>query len=135
MKKIQKTLTAILFSTMLVAMFCSCNKSGEGVQNKLIGTWTEKNSLFTDVLTLNENGEFTFQSHLSYMNGSGNYKYQVTTLPNYDPMQNNDGKTQNMEILILYYAAKGSETLKIVTLTDKKLEMTDRYDNVYHFTR
>ena len=48
MKKIQKTLTAILFSTMLVAMFCSCNKSGEGVQNKLIGTWTEKNSLFTE---------------------------------------------------------------------------------------
>jgi hypothetical protein len=87
------------------------------------------------VLTLSENGEFSFQSHLSYMNGSGNYKYQVTTLPNYDPMQNTDGKTQNMEILILYYAAKGSETLKIVTLTDKKLEMTDRYDNVYHFTR
>lgn len=27
------------------------------------------------------------------------------------------------------------KTLKIVNLTDKKLEMTDRYDNVYHFKK
>ena len=131
---------AIFCSIMMVLVLCSCSKetekSGdnifETVPPRLYGTWTEKNNLFTDVLTLRENGEFTFQSHLTYCNGSGNFKYQRTTTP---AGQNNTSGVTFMDILILYYSGRSSETMKIVNLTDNKLEMTDRYDNVFHFRK
>ncbi|MBR0274362.1 MAG: hypothetical protein IJQ59_09810 [Bacteroidaceae bacterium] len=135
MKKIQKTLAAILFTTMMVALFSACNKSDEAGENKLVGTWTEKNTLFTDILTLKENGEFSFQSHLPFLNGSGNYKVQITTAPNTDPLKPHNEDVQYMEILILNFSGRGSETLKIISLTSDKLELSDRYDNLFHFRK
>lgn len=137
MKSMRKILAIVLCLTMIAALFYSCSKDEktvDNIQTKLIGTWTEKNTLFTDVLTLRENGEFSFQSHLSYCNGSGNYKYERTT-KGAQYGGSNQEKTSYIDILILYFAGRGSETLKIVNVTNNILELTDQYDNEYHFKK
>ncbi len=142
MRSFQKTIVAIISCAMLAVLFNACNKDENTDGNilditppDLIGTWTEKNNLFTDVLTLRKNGEFTFQSHLDYCNGSGNYKFQRTVSGTPDFSSAGSTQQTNIDIIILYFAGRGSETLKIINLTKNKLELSDRYDNVYHFNK
>ena len=142
MKKILMTLAAVLCCLVTMIMVPACSKDNDAeIKNDLVGTWTEKNSLFTDILTMKEDGTFTFQSHLQLYNGSGTYRSENVTHQepnvNYGSSGNN-GYTNNTTVvrtLILNYTGKGTELLDILKCTSSKLEMTDRYGNTFHFSK
>ena len=141
MKKNLLTLAAILCCAVAATVFTSCHKNEEeDVQAKLVGTWTEKNDLYNDVLTLNEDGTFTYrstssvpnyQSHANLYNGSGTYKYEIS-------MSSNINQNLNeaiMAILHLYYGGKGAQQLRVRKLTDSTLEMTNYNGDIFRFSR
>ena len=121
MKKFLLVLAAVFCCAMAMTVFGSCSK--DEVKSDLVGVWTEKNDLFTDVLTLNEDGLFNFQSHTPRYSGSGSYVY--------------DFKLQGIVVnfLTLHYTNKESQTLEIRKLNSNTLELTDRYGYVFHFKK
>ena len=121
MKNIIMT-AAIFCCTMTTTVLTACRESEEELQAKLVGTWTERNDLYNDVLTLNEDATFTFrstatapnyQSHANLYNGSGSYKYEFYLAS--DIKQNQD--------------------LRVRKLTNSKLEMTNYNGDIFRFSR
>ena len=110
MKKILLTLAAVLCCVMITSVFTSCQKSEEEMQNDLIGTWTESNNLFTDILKINADGSFSFKCHIAIYNGEGHYRYERTVKGGLD------GRTTTADLLILNYGSKSSQTLEIQKL-------------------
>ena len=140
MKKILTTLAAVLCCTMTTTVFTACQRSEEETQNMLVGTWTEKNDLYKDVLTLNEDGTFTFQStalspsaqaHANLYNGSGSYKYEIYLAS--DITQNPNDAFRG--ILHLIYSGKQTQTLRVRKLTDSTLELTNYNGDILRFSR
>ncbi len=140
MKKMLMTLAAVLCCAMVTSVFTSCRESEEEVQSKLVGTWTEKNDLYADELTLNEDGSFTFRSsavpsmraHANRYSGSGSYKLERKKSPNYN-FDLNNYREQYTDILYLIYSNKDTQTLEIRKVTSSELEMSDRYGYTFHF--
>ena len=140
MKKNIITLAAALSCAMTTIVFTACQRSEEDTQNLLLGTWTEKNDLYNDVLTLNEDGTFTFrsnamvpnyQSHANLYNGSGYYKHEIIMPSNIKYDQIPDFKS----ILHLNYGGKQAQKLEIRKLSSSKLEMTNYNGDIFHFER
>lgn len=140
MKKIIMTWAAVLCCAVTSTVFTACQQSQENLENKLVGTWTEKNDLFNDVLTLNEDGTFTFisratapnyQSHANLYSGSGYYKYEIYM---------SSDITQNLNdafrgILHLNYANKAAQNLQVRKLTSSTLELTNNNGDILRFSR
>ena len=140
MKKIIMTWAAVLCCAVTSTVFTACQQSQENLENKLVGTWTEKNDLFNDVLTLNEDGTFTFrstatvpnyQSHANLYNGSGYYKYEIYM---------SSDITQNLNdafrgILYLNYGNKAAQKLQVRKLTNSALELTNSNGDILRFSR
>ena len=132
-------LSAVLCCAVVTTVFIACQKSEEEMQSQLVGTWTERNDLYTDVLTLNEDGSFSFrsdavpsmQSHANLYNGSGSYKFERIKSPNFHFGTNN--RDQYADFLHLIYSNKETQTLEIRKLSSSVLEMTDRYGYTFHF--
>ena len=141
MKKILMTLVAVLCCCVTMVMFSACDKDLQEVKNELLGTWTEKNSLFTDILTFKEDGTFNFQSHIKRYNGSGTYSCNYITNQNLNGNTGNNGNNGNTSnvsttrTLVLKYTDRGNETLEISKITSSKLDMEDRYGNSFHFSK
>ena len=140
MKRTLLTLAAILCCAVTTTVFTSCQKSQEEMQIMLVGTWTEKNDLYNDVLTLNEDGTFTFQSkasgpnyqpHANLYNGSGSYKYEIYLAS--DITQNPNDALRG--ILHLIYSGKQTQTLRVRKLTDSTLELTNYNGDILRFSR
>ena len=86
MKKILMKWAAVLCCVMITSVFTSCLKSEEEMQNDLIGTWTESNNLFTDILKINADGSFSFKCHIAIYNGVQGYaQKQYLRLVSYTP--------------------------------------------------
>ena len=143
MKKIIMTFTAVLCCAVMTSVFIACRESEEEVQSKLMGTWTEKNDLYTDVLTLNEDGSFSFRSdaipsmksHANLYSGSGSYKFERIKSPNYNFNLNTYNRELYADYLHLIYSNKETQTLEIRNLSSSELEMSDRYGYTFHFTK
>ena len=145
MKKILMTLAAVLCCAMMTSIFTACNKSNDDMGVLIVGTWTEKNDLFTDILTLNEDGSFVFQStavpnmqsHANLYNGSGNYHFDVVLqIPDNNSLISNfDNRSIATGLLYLYYGGKETQKLEIRKLESSTLEMTDRYGHIFHFSK
>ena len=121
MRKYIITLAAVLCCAITMMVFNSCSKDEEEMKSELVGTWTEQNDLFTDVLILNEDDLFSFQSHIPNYNGSGNYAFEK--------------KGTVTGLLILNYNNKEPRKLEILKLNGSTLEMSDRYGNTFHFRK
>ena len=120
MKKMLFTLAAVLCCAMTIMMLHSCSKSEEELKSELVGTWTEQNNLFTDILTLNEDGLFSFQSHISRYNGSGSYVFT---------------KRKSVGYITLNYNNKEPQVLEVRKLEGSTLELTDQYGNIFRLRR
>ena len=141
MKKILTTLAAGLCCAMTTTVFTACQRSEEETQNMLVGTWTEKNDLYKDVLTLNEDGTFTFQStalspsaqaHANLYNGAGYYKNEVLIPSNINLNQ----LAPNIKSLLhLNYGGKQAQKLEIRKLNNSTLEMTNYNGDIFRFSR
>lgn len=119
MKKYLLTLSAVLCCCLMItSVFTSCQKSEEEMQSNLVGTWTESNNLFTDILKINADGSFSFKCHIAIYNGEGHYRYERTVKGGFD------GKQLTADLLILNYGSKASQTLEIQKLNSSTLEMT-----------
>ena len=129
MKKILLTLAAVLCCVMITSVFTSCQKSEEEMQNDLIGTWTESNNLFTDILKINADGSFSFKCHIAIYNGEGHYRYERTVKGGLD------GRTTTADLLILNFGSKSSQTLEIQKLNSSTLEMTGGGSIVFHLRK
>lgn len=129
MKKILLTLAAVLCCVMITSVFTSCQKSEEEMQNDLIGTWTESNNLFTDILKINADGSFSFKCHIAIYNGEGHYRYERTVKGGLD------GRTAPADLLILNYGSKSSQTLEIQKLNSSTLEMTGGGSIAFHLRK
>lgn len=129
MKKILLTLAAVLCCVMITSVFTSCLKSEEEMQNDLIGTWTESNNLFTDILKINADGSFSFKCHIAIYNGEGHYRYERTVKGGLD------GRTTTADLLILNYGSKSSQTLEIQKLNSSTLEMTGGGSIAFHLRK
>ena len=139
MKNIIMT-AAIFCCTMTTTVLTACRESEEELQAKLVGTWTERNDLYNDVLTLNEDATFTFrstatapnyQSHANLYNGSGSYKYELYLAS--DIKQNPNEVFKG--ILHLIYGGKQTQDLRVRKLTNSKLEMTNYNGDIFRFSR
>ncbi|MBE6255855.1 MAG: hypothetical protein E7105_10180 [Prevotella sp.] len=141
MKRNLITLATVLCCLVTMVMFSACDKDLQEVKNELVGTWTEKNNLFTDILTFKEDGTFSFQSHIKRYNGSGTYSCNYITNQNPNGALGNNGNNDNKNnvsttrTLVLNFTDRGIETLEISKITSSKLEMTDRYGNTFHFSK
>ena len=142
MKKIYLTLAVFLCCLVTTLVFTACAESVEEMQAKLVGTWTEQNNLYSDVLTLNDNGSFTFtstvsdpnyQSHANLYNGSGNYKYEVLVASNTNISNNNNDAV--MGVLYLNYGGKAAQNLRVRKLTSSTLEMTNYNGDIFRFSK
>ena len=131
---------AVLCCILTMTMFTACQKNEEELQSILVGTWTEKNDLYNDVLTLNEDGTFTFQStarvpsfqsHANLYNGSGYYKHEFYLVS--DIKQNSNDAFRG--ILHLNYGGKQAQDLRIRTLTSSTLELTNYNGDILRFSR
>ena len=129
MKKILLTLAAVLCCVMITSVFTSCQKSEEEMQNDLIGTWTESNNLFTDILKINADGSFSFKCHIAIYNGEGHYRYERTVKGGLD------GRTTTADLLILNFGSKSSQTLEIQKLNSSTLEMTGGGSIAFHLRK
>lgn len=129
MKKILLTLAAVLCCVMITSVFTSCLKSEEEMQNDLIGTWTESNNLFTDILKINADGSFSFKCHIAIYNGEGHYRYERTVKGGLD------GRTTTADLLILNFGSKSSQTLEIQKLNSSTLEMTGGGSIAFHLRK
>ena len=132
----RKELSRLVHAVLCVVVLCmvmslsSCESEDE-MRSKLIGTWTEKNDLFTDELTLDEEGYFQFTSHVTRYTGSGQYVYMYR-----ENTSGSVGKGKVVNILTLNYRTKAeSMTLDIKKLTNSTLQMTDRFGNTFKFTK
>ena len=121
MKKIMMTLAAVFCCTMAMMVFNAC-QSEEEMRSELVGTWTEKNDLFTDVLKLDEDGNFTFQSHIPLYSGTGSYIL----------VRKRNGAAGR---LTLNYLSKDSQFLVIQKLNSSTLELSDNYGNFFYFKK
>ena len=128
MRHFVKTLVAVLCCLMIATVFTSCQKSEDEMKSDLIGTWTESNKLFTDILKINEDGSFAFKCHVAVYNGEGHYRYERTGRTGID------GKKATLDLLILNYGSKSSQTLEIRKLNSSTLELAD-YGNTFHFSK
>ena len=129
MKKILMKWAAVLCCVMITSVFTSCLKSEEEMQNDLIGTWTESNNLFTDILKINADGSFSFKCHIAIYNGEGHYRYERTVKGGLD------GRTTTADLLILNYGSKSSQTLEIQKLNSSTLEMTGGGSIAFHLRK
>jgi len=129
MKKHLLTLAAVLCCVMITSVFTSCLKSEEEMQNDLVGTWTESNNLFTDILKINADGSFSFQCHIAIYNGNGHYRYERTAKGGLD------GKHRTADLLILNFGSKSSQTLEIQKLNSSTLEMTGGGNIAFHLRK
>ena len=129
MKKILMKWAAVLCCVMITSVFTSCLKSEEEMQNDLIGTWTESNNLFTDILKINADGSFSFKGHIAIYNGEGHYRYERTVKGGLD------GRTTTADLLILNYGSKSSQTLEIQKLNSSTLEMTGGGSIAFHLRK
>lgn len=130
MKKVLLTIAAVVCCAMTMSiMLTSCEESEDKMLNKLIGTWTEKNDLFTDVLTLNEDNTFQFSSHLQNYNGSGYYVFER------DHKGGIGSQSNVVATITLNYAGKSSSYLVIHNLTNSTLEVSDRFGNKFTFKK
>ena len=116
------TLAAVFCCAMTIMVLNACSKDEEELKSELVGKWTEQNDLFTDVLMLNEDGLFSFQSHIPLYNGSGNYDFEKS-------------KGTLVGFLVLKFNGKEAQKLDITKLNGSTLEMTDRYFNSFHFRK
>lgn len=123
-----KTMVAVLCCLMIVTVFISCERSEEEMKSDLIGTWTEANNLFIDILKINEDGSFSFKCHIAAFNGEGHYRFERTV------KGKNNGKSVTADLLILNYGSKASQTLEIVKLNSSTLELAAG-GNVFHLSR
>lgn len=98
------------------------------MKSDLIGTWTESNKLFTDILTIKEDGSFVFKCHIAALNGEGHYRFERTG------KMLKEGRTVTADLLILNYGSKASQTLEIVKLNSSTLELSAG-GNVFHLCR
>lgn len=129
MKKILMKWAAVLCCVMITSVFTSCQKSEEEMQNDLIGTWTESNNLFTDILKINADGSFSFKCHIAIYNGEGHYRYERTVKGGLD------GRTTTADLLILNFGSKSSQTLEIQKLNSSTLEMTGGGSIAFHLRK
>jgi hypothetical protein len=129
MKKILMKWAAVLCCVMITSVFTSCLKSEEEMQNDLIGTWTESNNLFTDILKINADGSFSFKCHIAIYNGEGHYRYERTVKGGLD------GRTTTADLLILNFGSKSSQTLEIQKLNSSTLEMTGGGSIAFHLRK
>ena len=129
MKKILMKWAAVLCCVMIISVFTSCLKSEEEMQNDLIGTWTESNNLFTDILKINADGSFSFKCHIAIYNGEGHYRYERTVKGGLD------GRTTTADLLILNYGSRSSQTLEIQKLNSSTLEMTGGGSIAFHLRK
>ena len=129
MKKILLTLAAVLCCVMITSVFTSCLKSEEEMQNDLIGTWTESNNLFTDILKINADGSFSFKCHIAIYNGEGHYRFERTVKAGLDVT------TTTADLLILNFGSKSSQTLEIQKLNSSTLEMTGGGSIAFHLRK
>ncbi len=130
MKKYLLTLSAVLcYCLMITSVFTSCMKSEEEMQSNLIGTWTESNNLFTDILKINADGSFSFKCHIAIYNGEGHYRYERTVKGGLD------GRTTTADLLILNFGSKSSQTLEIQKLNSSTLEMTGGGSTAFHLRK
>ena len=120
---------AVLCCVMITSVFTSCLKSEEEMQNDLIGTWTESNNLFTDILKINADGSFSFKCHIAIYNGEGHYRYERTVKGGLD------GRTTTADLLILNFGSKSSQTLEIQKLNSSTLEMTGGGSIAFHLRK
>ena len=117
MRNFIKTLAAVLCCLMIAIVVTSCQKSEEEMKSDLIGTWTEANTLFIDILKINEDGSFSFKCHIAAFNGEGHYRFEPSFKHTYE------GRTVIANLLILNYGNKASQTLEIVKLNSSRLEL------------
>ena len=129
MKKILMKWAAVLCCVMITSVFTSCQKSEEEMQNDLIGTWTESNNLFTDILKINADGSLSFKCHIAIYNGEGHYRYERTVKGGLD------GRTTTADLLILNFGSKSSQTLEIQKLNSSTLEMTGGGSIAFHLRK
>ena len=129
MKKILMKWAAVLCCVMITSVFTSCLKSEEEMQNDLIGTWTESNNLFTDILKINADGSFSFKCHIAIYNGEGHYRYERTVKGGLD------GRTTTADLLFLNFGSKSSQTLEIQKLNSSTLEMTGGGSIAFHLRK
>ena len=118
--KFLKTITAVLCCLTMTTLFTAC-KSDDEMKALLVGTWKGINTQFTDVLKLNEDGSFTFESHIPRYLGSGTYTYES------DP--------EDDDFLTLKYEARAAAIMKIKKLTDNTLELSESSGIYFHFTK
>lgn len=128
MKNFIKTLAAVFCCLMVTMVVTSCQKSEEEMKSDLIGTWTESNNLFTDILKINENGSFSFRCHIAAYNGEGHYRYERTSKAGYE------GQRVKVDLLILNYGSKASQTLEITKLNSSTLELAAG-GNIFHLRK
>ncbi len=74
--RLTATLAAVLCCAITATVFTACEKDDEFETTDFVGTWTDSNDLYTDVLTMNEDGTFRFRSHIPMYNDAGNYRYE-----------------------------------------------------------
>lgn len=127
--RLTAALAAVLCCVMITSVFTSCLKSEEEMQNDLIGTWTESNNLFTDILKINADGSFSFKCHIAIYNGEGHYRYERTVKGGLD------GRTTTADLLILNFGSKSSQTLEIQKLNSSTLEMTGGGSIAFHLRK
>ena len=128
MRHFVKTLVAVLCCLMIATVFTSCQKSEDEMKSDLIGTWTESNKLFTDILRINEDGSFSFKCHVAVYNGEGHYRYERSSSLGVN------GVKRVADLLILNYGSKASQTLEIKKLNSSTLELAD-FSNTFHLSK
>lgn len=129
MRNFIKTLVAVFCCLMITTVFTSCEKSEEEMKSDLIGTWTESNNLFTDILVIKENGSFSFQCQSTpAYNGEGHYRYERASKAGYE------GNRVSADLLILNYGSRSSQTLEIKKLNSSTLELASGF-NTFHFSK
>ena len=128
MRNFIKTLAAVLCCLTIATVFTSCQKSEEEMKSDLIGTWTEANTLFIDILKINEDGSFSFKCHIAAFNGNGHYRFERTAKQTYE------GKRVTADLLILNYGSKASQTLEIIKLNSSTLELATG-GNTFHLRK
>ena len=135
MKKILTTLASVLCCALAMTEFTSCIKTDEEVRNELVGTWKDENDAYTDILTLGEDEQFSFRSHLQSYNGSGFYKFESGYRQSVWGTGINDYRSEKVRMLFLHFSGRETETLEIKKINSNKLELVDRYGNVFRFQK
>ena len=76
----------------------------------VVGTWKDENDAYTDILTLGEDEQFSFRSHLQSYNGSGFYKFESGYRQSVWGTGINDYSSEKVRMLFLHFSGRETET-------------------------